>query len=584
MKIPVSHRLTRLRRWPWSGFVLWAVLLVLIVLPVSCFLLIAVTPRTFHSGSQWFTLSNIATAFSGYTGRGILDSFFVATTVGVCSVMGATTIAWLVHRTNIFGRRFWAAAMWLLLLLPTWMTTLGWTDVLQPGELGTALGINTSVVYRYFFGPAGIIFVLSIAALPFCYFVISVGMRGLGSEFEDAARVHGADRRRTLLTVLPIIAPALLSAFVIAFAESISDFGVAFTLGTSTHFPIATFTLFSAIDNFPANFPVASVIAGVLVLCTVPPILLQAKVMRSRSFAVLSGRSRAVRRHQFVRWYRILVTAGLALFMFIVEGLPLLGAVASSFTNTVSFYTPTGVHWTLDSYREIFNAPRSFTPLAAPLVTSNELGVFVATGTVILSLVLAKRLASRRSGWSQRVTDVFLIGSIAIPGVVLGVGYIFFFNQGIITRNFVDLYETQPLVVMALIASSVPGQSRLLTGPVAQIQSSLSESARVHGATAFRAWRTTALPLLSKAFVWAWLLTFTKTISELAVVQILYAPGHEPVSVVIETYLNTVFSSVGAAATSLTLLEMLGVIAIVLFIFRLVTPKGWRRIGEGTLS
>jgi iron(III) transport system permease protein len=85
---------------------------------------------------------------------------------------------------------------------------------------------------------------------------------------------------------------------------------------------------------------------------------------------------------------------------------------------------------------------------------------------------------------------------------------------------------------------------------------------------------------LSRALVWAWLLTFTKTISELAIAQILYQPGHEPASVVIETYLGTIFDSIGSAATVIALVEMIGVIAVVLLIFRLVTPKGWRRIGE----
>jgi iron(III) transport system permease protein len=258
----------------------------------------------------------------------------------------------------------------------------------------------------------------------------------------------------------------------------------------------------------------------------------------------------------------------------------LLGAITSSFTNTASFITTTGVHWTLQSYKDVFAPLPSFTTLGPPLWTSNQLGIWVASGTLVLAYVLARRMASRTPGIGQRITDVFLLGSIAIPGIVLGVGYIFFYDQHFITSHIVDLYETMPLLIMGLIASSVPSQARLLTGPVGQIQSSLSEAARVHGASKWRAFRSTSLPLLSRALVWAWLLTFTKTISELAIAQILYQPGHEPASVVIETYLGTIFNAIGSAATVITLAEMVGVIALVLLIFRLVTPKGWRRIGE----
>lgn len=577
-----EKRLARLRRVRWSGLVVWIVLLLLIVIPVATFVLVAVSPRLFHQGSSWFTLSNISAAFQGYTGQGIIDSLWVSTLVGVLAVSVATLIAWIVQRSNVYGRRVWSGAMWLLLLVPTWMTTLGWTDVIQPGELGSALGIHTLFFFHMFFGASGIVFVLSTAALPFSYFVISVGMRGLGSEFEDAARVHGAGRWLTIRTVLPIIAPALLSAFVISFAEAMSDFGVAFTLGTNAHFPIATYTLFNAIYSYPANFPVAAVIAAVLILSTVPPVFLQARVMRGRSYAVLSGRSKAVRRHQFSPLARVSVTAGLGAFMFFVVGLPLLGAITSSFTNTASFVTTTGIHWTFASYRDVFQPLASFTSLGAPLLTSNQLGLYVATGTLIIAFVLAKRLASSSNGLSQRITDVFLLGSVAIPGIVLGVGYIFFYDQHLITSHVIDLYETMPLLVMGLIASAVPSQARLLTGPVAQIQSSLGEAARVHGASKWRAFRSTSMPLLSRALVWAWLLTFTKTISELAVSQILYQPGHEPASVVIETYLGTVFAPIGSAATVITLVEMLGVISFVLLFFRVVTPKGWRRIGDAS--
>ena len=578
------NSLSRLRRVRWSGLVVWMVLLLLIIIPVMTFITVAVSPRLFHQGSSYFTLSNISAALQGYTGRGIVDSLWVSTLVGVFAVTFATAIAWIVQRTNVYGRRIWSGAMWLLLLVPTWMTTLGWSDVVAPGELGSALGVHTLFFYHMFYGASGIVFVLSTAALPFSYFVISVGMRGLGSEFEDAARVHGAGRWLTVRTVLPIIAPALLSAFAISFAEAMSDFGVAFTLGSSAHFPIATYTLFNSIYAFPANFPVAAVIAAILILSTVPPVFLQARVMRGRSYAVLSGRTRTVRRHQFSPWARAGVTAAVGLFMFFVLGLPLIGAITSSFTNTASFITSTGIHWTLQSYKNVFQPLPSFTTLGPPLWTSNQLGLWVASATLILAYVLARRMASRTPGIGQRITDVFLLGSIAIPGIVLGVGYIFFYDQHFITSHVVDLYETMPLLIMGLIASAVPSQARLLTGPVGQIQSSLNEAARVHGATKWRAFHSTSLPLLSRALVWAWLLTFTKTISELAIAQILYQPGHEPASVVIETYLGTIWASIGAAATVITLVEMVGVIGVVLLIFRLVMPKGWRRIGEAGAS
>ena len=69
---------------------------------------------------------------------------------------------------------------------------------------------------------------------------VSATLGNVGAELEDAARVHSGSRLDSLRVVVPLLAPALLSAFAIVFAESMSDFGVAYTLAANAHFPIAT--------------------------------------------------------------------------------------------------------------------------------------------------------------------------------------------------------------------------------------------------------------------------------------------------------------------------------------------------------
>ncbi len=569
------------RRRPSPGSTLiWLVLFLLIIAPVGCFLILAVSPKVFSQGSQWFTLRFISQAFQGYTGQGIFNSLWVSTLVAVLAVSIATTLAWLIHRTNVAGRRVWAVCMWLLLLMPTWMMTLGWTDLLEPYGAAHAIGLNTRWLYGEFFGPLGIVIVLASSALPFAYFIVSAGLQGLGPEFEDAARIFGAGRSRTMATVLPIIAPALLSAFAISFAETISDFGVADTLGYHAHFPLATYTLFNAISNFPANFSVAAVIAGVLILATVPPIALQSMVMRrSKSYAVLSGRTRAPRRHELRPRPRAFASLGVGAVVAIALGVPILGAVVGSFVQNLGDASGPAVHLTLSYYSQVLHPSLVDNGLGSPLLLSNQLGLVVASGTGVMAVILARRLIANNGGWGQRVTDIFLLGSVAVPGVVLGVGYIFFYNLGFITHHVLNIYKTLPLLMLGLIASALPGQTRFMAGPVSQLQASLGDAARVHGAGRVRAWRTTHLPLMSRVLVWGWLLTFTKTISELAISQILYPPSQEPASVTIQAYLSNFQSGTGTAMTVLTLLEMFGVILIALGLYRVLTPRGWRRVG-----
>lgn len=579
---PTASAPTLRRRRPVSpgAVLIWAVLTLLIIAPVGCFVVLATSPRLFGQGAQWFTLSYVRQAFAGSTGRGIVNSLWVSTTVAVLSVALATGLAWLIQRTNVFGRRFWAVAMWLLLLMPTWMMTLGWSDLLEPHGVATSLGVGTGWVYGEFFGPLGIVVVLTASALPFAYFIVSAGLQGLGPEYEDAARIHGAGRLRTARTVLPIIAPALFSALAISFAETISDFGVADTLGYHANFPLATFTLFSAISNFPANFSVAAVIAVVLILSTVPPIALQSRVMRrSKSYAVLSGRTRAPRRREFTTRGRWLASAGVGATMAIALGVPVVGAVIGSFVQNLGDASGGSVHFTLSYYDQVIHPSLMDNGLGSPLLLSNRLGLVVATLTGVLAVILARRLIATNGGWSQRITDVFLLGTVAVPGVVLGVGYIFFYNLPFITGHLVNIYKTLPLLMLGLTANAVPGQTRFMAGPVSQLQSSLGEAARVHGAGRARAWATTNLPLMSRVLVWGWLLTFAKTLSELPISQILYPPSQEPAAVTIQSYLGNYQIGTGTAMTVLTLVEMFGVIALALTLYRLLTPRGWRRVG-----
>ena len=86
---------------------------------------------------------------------------------------------------------------------------------------------------------------------------------------------------------MPILAPAIWSALAIGFAESISDFGVAATLGVQLPLPLATYQLYAAIDNFPPSFPAAAAMAWLLVASVGVPLALQARALRGRSYAVL---------------------------------------------------------------------------------------------------------------------------------------------------------------------------------------------------------------------------------------------------------------------------------------------------------
>jgi iron(III) transport system permease protein len=213
------------------------------------------------------------------------------------------------------------------------------------------------------------------------------------------------------------------------------------------------------------------------------------------------------------------------------------------------------------------------------VLLSTVLAAITATITVVVGLAVARLLVARRPGRFTKAGDLLILGSIALPGIVLGAGYIFAFNLPIASRLGVDLYETLPLLVMGYLATSIPTTSRIMMGPVAQVHGSLMEAGRVHGARALSALRSCYVPVVSRVLVLVWLVTLTKTFWELPISQLLYPPGQETVSVAIDSWNNNYHPEVGAAMTVVALGACFLVIAVVLGGFRLFAPKGWRRTG-----
>ncbi|HTV12127.1 MAG TPA: iron ABC transporter permease [Acidimicrobiales bacterium] len=565
----------------------WAILLVLVAVPVGAFLLQAFMPRLFGQGSSWFTFSNISAALKGSAFRGLFNSLWVSVLTSALDLLIGGGLAWVSMRTNIGGRRLWPALMWGLLLVPTYLMAEGWQYLLEPDGVLYQFHLYSPFMYHRFFSPAGVVFVDALANAPYGFLTMSVALAGLGSQFEEAVRVHGGGRFATFRVVVPVLAPALLASVALVFAETMSDYGVASTLAFQSRFPMATYGIYEAVDDMPARFGVAAILSILLLASAAIPIGVQSRVTRGRSYAILSGRTRQANRYRLRPAAKWASTGLIAAFFLLALGAPALGAFTGSFVDNLG--QPIGAHsLSLDAYRDIFSGATATahnmtlegtTGLTAPVILSTELAAITATVTAVIGLAVARLLSARRPGRFTKAGDLLLLGSIALPGIVLGAGYIFAFNLPVASRVGLDLYETMPLLVMGYLATSIPTQSRIMMGRVAQVHGSLMEAARVHGARALGAWRSAYVPVVSRVLVLAWLITFTKTFFELPISQLLYPPGRQPVSVAIDAWLSNYDYQIGTATTVIALAANFLVIALVLGAFRLFAPEGWRRMG-----
>ena len=550
--------------------IFWLILCAIILLPCACFLVLAVSPRLFDQGPQWFTLTYLQQALTGSTAVAVVNSLWVSSAAAVIGLAVGFPVAWLAARTTMPGRRLVSGGMWLALLLPSWLPAIGWERLVQQDGVMYRLGLDWPWVTHLVMGPFGVVLLLGLRCVPFSYLAVSAALGGLGQEFEDAARVHGANRWQALRLIVPILAPALMSALAIGFAESISDFGVAATLAYNSNFTLATYALYAAIGNFPPSFPLAAGMSWLLVLAVSVPLFLQARALRGRSYAILSGRTRQAVRRRLSRAEAIFAGSGLLLFFLIILGIPGFGAVSGSLLG--DYGASFSLTWA--NYTALFQQPGLIGPLERSLVY----GAITACVTVFLGFIAARMLTQRRTA-ATGALDYLLLASVALPGVVFGAGYIFAYNLPIMSTLHIDLYQTVQLLVIAYIASSLPTNARVLVGSVSQLQPSLRDAARTHGAGAVAAWARGVLPVISRPLVMAWLYTFCGVFLELPLSQLLYAPGSPPAAIAIEDNLSNYHFGVGMAQAVLAVFIAFLVVAVVLGAYRLLAPAGWRRIG-----
>lgn len=398
---------------------------------------------------------------------------------------------------------------------------------------------------------------------------------GMGRRFEEAARIHGADWTKALRTVAPIVMPALFAALIIVFAEALGDFGVASTIAANANIPVATTNIMAAIATFPTDFPKAAAVSWFLVLILGGVLTLQNRLMRSRNFAVLSGRSSFASKINVRGFRRFSLNAFVYAFFSLTLAVPFLGAVISTLLKPYTTFKWS--HLTLNAFTTLFSSQA----LSGPITVSLKMATINATLTVVIALAIARVITSPRPGITGRLTDIILVGSVALPALVLSAGFIFVFNLPMTVRLGINIFGTLILLGIGYLAIALPANSRLLIGPVAQLDGSLMQAGRVHGARQTKAFRKCVLPLLSRSIVWAWLLTFSSTFGELPTSQMLAPTGVRTMATAILASFQT--SNI-ATATAFSLVQM-GIVLLVIGAvqggFRIFAPPGWRNIGIG---
>ena len=186
------------------------------------------------------------------------------------------------------------------------------------------------------------------------------------------------------------------------------------------------------------------------------------------------------------------------------------------------------------------------------LLNGLEHSLMIAFAAAIIGLVLGffvSYVLNYSDFVLKRVIDVLSLVALAVPGVVLGIGYIFVWNQRWIESVGVKMYGTPRIIVLASVAAAIPVITRVLTGGMAKIPRPILFAARLSGAGLITRIRTILWPLLKATVLSAFLSAFGGSVFNLAINTILYPPNYQTLPVYISKGVENLKFGYSAAAT-----------------------------------
>lgn len=560
--------LARLRfRQDRLGWAVSLILLLLVLLPLAAVVVQVLLPGVFFGEWRLGDLGLLLDIFRRPLWRKSLENSLI---LGI----GATLLGTLLGGGLAMIRANWRfptarlldAAVWALLIAPSFILAQGWLMFSAGNGLAVRL-FGWDWITPAVFQPAGLVVIMTFSKFPLAYLSVQAAMEWKVDQLTDAAKLCGASPLRVWRTVqAPLLLPAFLAGAALVFMDTIGDFGLPASVAAVYRFPTMPYSIYSALYTSPIRFDMAGVLSFYLVVLIGIAMFFQFYVLRRSRFDVLSARATAAAPKPIGRMRYVLAACNLV-FLLVVIGVPIGSSALMSLTR--SQYGPIG--WdnlTLAHYAGIWHD--------RALIAGLERSLAIAGIAAVVGLVIGLCVAFVLS-YSQfrlkRGIEVLSLVTLAVPGVVLGIGYIFVWNQRWLEPLGLLLYGKPPILMLAAVAGAIPIMTRVMVGAFAKVPVSLLHAAQLQGGGLFSRIRIVLVPLVRGALISAGLASFGSGVFDLAINTILFPPNFVTLPVVINrAFEDTRFEYASAA----TLFGGGIVVLIILLLERLLRRKEMR--------
>jgi iron(III) transport system permease protein len=541
--------------------VLGLLLAVLVLLPIFFMFLGALRSAALVDPSGHFTLAKLAQVYTTFPYLRMLGwSVAISAIVAAMATTIGVGLAWLVARTDIPAKGLMEGAIMAPLFLSPFVGAIAWLILASP-RAGVLNVLAAELLHTHAFSVnvssfGGILFVMTLYYIPYAYLTVSSSLRGIDPSLEEASYLNGAGVLHTALKVtLPVVRPAMLSAFFFIFVLTVGTFAIPAVLGRSAHVPFLAVDIYEAIANYPIDYGKSAAIGTMVFWISLAGVAFYRHASKAaRRFVTLTARGYRMRLVK-LRGGRIPAVLLICAYLVLAIVLPYAALIYAAFTR---YTTASVLHapWTLQNAISVLTAPEVTDSIANTLL----IGLITPTLCVLLGVFLAYAIRRLRVT-GGRMLDYIVMFPVGIPGIVFATGIFW-------TYLITPIYGTIWILVVAFLAAYLPFAYRIADTSLLQIDKVLEEASSLCGASHWRTAAKVTLRLMRPALLSAWVMVFIFCVREVSAAILLTSSDNVVLSVLSWNYLDYGDVQKAAVVGLLQTVILLSGVVVGRFVFR----------------
>lgn len=525
------------RFWSEPGFAILTIILIAAILLFIVTPVLSVLLRSIGFGTGMFTLDHYKHFFSTtFYLKSLGNSIYAAVITTIVVTFLSVCMSLYVTRSNSKLSYLYRGASLLPLVAPPFIFSLaliilfGRNGVLTP-IVSNWLGIEISI-----YGFWGVVIAQILGTFPIGYMLVESTLRNMGQDVEHASRDLGASQWTTLRRViLPLAKSGIIKAALLVFVMAIADFSNPLIIGGGTPFLASEAYLAVVGQN---NMELAAVLGVFLIIPSFLIFIFQTYFLKDTQLETISGESGGdnLPLNKIIKTVVVTISTIFMAFIVLVFVVVVLGAFVKIIGVNNTF--------TLDHFQNRAGWDSIYTSIIVSL--------FSAILAAALG-ILQGYLFARKPIPGKRVLEFLTLFGLAVPGTVMGIGYVLVFNGPPLF-----LTGTILLLVLNMTFRKIGVGLEASISKMHQIDSSMEEASNDLGAGPYRTFIKIVVPLLSPSFVAGFVYTFMTSMVSISSVIFLISPGTNLAAVYIFSLAQ--HAKVGmASAMSFVLIVIVGI-------------------------